>query len=676
MRKIILVLMVCFGMSSFSQNKKIDSLKNELKKDNVNLNNYFTVINYYTNLLTIDSIEKYSLSYYEMSKKSDKKENYVESLLYLSNYYKLKNDIVKKKYYFNECMRQSKIYKFDRLLSSCYFMLARDYYDKSQSKECLENALKSLPYYEKMGLKGAEMTETIYVMIIMSYKNLGNLQKANEYLIKQKRIVRNAGLKYKEIRIAQGEIAILEAKNQNDKVIKVSIDLIKKIKTYNNEYLKNTGLVEQYFNLASKFSERNNINLSRKYLDSSKFSIQKMDKFYIESITPYYKNLEAELLIKEKKIDNATLETIEYSKNSDESFNNAKNHTLKGDFYKKKKDYLKSIEEYEISKELYIKKGFKNNLGNLLKQLIELNILAEDSTKAIAYLKDYSTNNKEIFNEQVAKSITASEIKYETELKESQIKTQQLQIEQEKTNKYMAFGGIGFLILLSGGGYVWFKNQQKQKELHTQNTLFGLRHNINSMELQNLNQQLNPHEIKNLLASISPEIQDKAPESYKKMLQLFNLTKASLNSNSITDSVENQVQQIEGFLSLEKNMLLEPLEYTIDNKIENHQTQIPRLLLKNLVENAIKHGIKGQENGGEIKVILQENNGFINIEIDDTGKGRQHAISLDSGIGTSTYQKLFATLNPKNKENATFEIIDKEQGTKVEVKIPVDYKYS
>jgi len=676
MRKIILVLMVCFGMSSFSQNKKIDSLKNELKKDNVNLNNYFTVINYYTNLLTIDSIEKYSLSYYEMSKKSDKKENYVESLLYLSNYYKLKNDIVKKKYYFNECMRQSKIYKFDRLLSSCYFMLARDYYDKSQSKECLENALKSLPYYEKMGLKGAEMTETIYVMIIMSYKNLGNLQKANEYLIKQKRIVRNAGLKYKEIRIAQGEIAILEAKNQNDKVIKVSIDLIKKIKTYNNEYLKNTGLVEQYFNLASKFSERNNINLSRKYLDSSKFSIQKMDKFYIESITPYYKNLEAELLIKEKKIDNATLETIEYSKNSDESFNNAKNHTLKGDFYKQKKDYLKSIEEYEISKELYIKKGFKNNLGNLLKQLIELNILAEDSTKAIAYLKDYSTNNKEIFNEQVAKSITASEIKYETELKESQIKTQQLQIEQEKTNKYMAFGGIGFLILLSGGGFLWFKNQQKQKELLTQNTLFGLRHNINSMELQNLNQQLNPHEIKNLLASISPEIQDKAPESYKKMLQLFNLTKASLNSNSITDSVENQVQQIEGFLSLEKNMLLEPLEYAIDNKIENHQTQIPRLLLKNLVENAIKHGIKGQENGGEIKVILQENNGFINIEIDDTGKGRQHAISLDSGIGTSTYQKLFATLNPKNKENATFEIIDKEQGTKVEVKIPVDYKYS
>ena len=194
------------------------------------------------------------------------------------------------------------------------------------------------------------------------------------------------------------------------------------------------------------------------------------------------------------------------------------------------------------------------------------------------------------------------------------------------------------------------------------------------MELQSLNKQLDPHEIKNLLASISPEIQEKAPESYRKMLKLFNITKASLNNNSLTESLENQAQQIDDFLSLEKSMLSENFEYSIENKIENKELQIPRLMLKNLVENSIKHGIKG--NGGVINVSISEKSNFINIIVDDSGKGRKHAISLDSGIGTSTYQNLFATLNQKNKENATFEIIDKEQGTKVEVKIPVDYKYS
>ena len=56
--------------------------------------------------------------------------------------------------------------------------------------------------------------------------------------------------------------------------------------------------------------------------------------------------------------------------------------------------------------------------------------------------------------------------------------------------------------------------------------------------------------------------------------------------------------------------------------------------------------------------------------------GRQQAISLDSGIGTSTYINLFETLNKTNTQKASFNIIDKEQGTKIEVVIPNDYKYS
>ena len=123
-------------------------------------------------------------------------------------------------------------------------------------------------------------------------------------------------------------------------------------------------------------------------------------------------------------------------------------------------------------------------------------------------------------------------------------------------------------------------------------------------------------------------------------------------------------------------MLPIPLEYSIENNIQNTQTQIPRLLLKNLVENALKHGIKQQETGGNITVEIKEKENFIYISVDDNGKGRNLEISFDSGIGTTTYQKLFATLNPKNKENATFEIIDKQQGTKIEVRIPTNYKYS
>ncbi len=338
----------------------------------------------------------------------------------------------------------------------------------------------------------------------------------------------------------------------------------------------------------------------------------------------------------------------------------------------------KLLDENGGSKLLFYRKKalLEKERGDLVKSLefkqkeleISKNELDSTFTNKIAF---YETKYKTV--EKQAK-IDAQNLQLEK--RKNQIKNQQIQIQKEKTNKYLAFGGIGLLLLVSVGGYFWFRNQQKQNNLKTQNTLLGLQQNLMEAELSNLNKQLDPHEIKNLLASISPEIQDKAPESYKKMLKLFNLTKASLNSSSITDSIENQLQQINDFLSLEKSMLPIPLNYSIENTIENTQTQIPRLLLKNLVENAIKHGIKPQATGGNVTVKIAEKDHFINISIDDTGKGRLHAISLDSGIGTSTYQKLFATLNPKNKENATFEIIDKEQGTKVEVKIPTNYKYS
>lgn len=351
-------------------------------------------------------------------------------------------------------------------------------------------------------------------------------------------------------------------------------------------------------------------------------------------------------------------------------------YSQKAEIFKHQKKIIESIKYDELARGLSVESGIKPDELSIVENLIKNYILTNQNKKATQAFKDYLKLKDTLFNEQIAKSISVSEIKYETELKESKIKAQQLQIEKEKTNKNIALSSVGLILLLSFGVFWFYRSKQNQTNLKTQNTLLGLQQNLIEAELSNLNKQLDPHEIKNLLAHISPEIQDKAPDSYKKMLKLFNLTKASLNSNSITDTIENQVKQIDDFLSLEKSMSSIPLEYSIQNSIENTQTEIPRLLLKNLVENAIKHGIKQQETGGSITIVVQEKDNFIYISVDDTGKGRQHAISLDSGIGTTTYQKLFATLNPKNKENATFEIIDKVQGTKVEVRIPTHYKYS
>ena len=132
--------------------------------------------------------------------------------------------------------------------------------------------------------------------------------------------------------------------------------------------------------------------------------------------------------------------------------------------------------------------------------------------------------------------------------------------------------------------------------------------------------------------------------------------------------------QIEDLLFLEKNMLGDKLTYSIKNSIEDN-INIPRLLLKNLVENAIKHGIKPKEDGGNVTVDIVKINNYVSISVEDNGTGRIVKQTKDTGIGTSTYRKLFDILNQKNSNKASFEIIDLPQGTKIEVKIPYTYKY-
>jgi tetratricopeptide (TPR) repeat protein len=444
-----------------------------------------------------------------------------------------------------------------------------------------------------------------------------------------------------------------------------AINSFRKSKSYNLLYLV-------YANLTDYYNANNNYKDALKLSDSILLYSKSLDaqSYYYLHRSISYKGL--------KDWRNAIASInhcIEIDSVMDNEYNVALDYKERGNVYNEMKLHSKALGDFALAMKKFEGKTDDIEEKQLLRDYVRTFLLVYHPDVAKQFEK-YIVLNEAINNETVDKNGSELDTKYRTAEKEAQIKTQQLQLANEKSRRNMALSGIGFIILLSGGGFMWFKNQQKQKSLQTQNTMLSLQQNINYMELQNLNQQLDPHELKNLLASISPEIQTKAPDAYRQMLKLFNLTKASLNSKSITDSLENQVQQIDDFLSLEKNMLSVPLTYSIHNSVENTEIQMPRLILKNLVENSVTHGIKGKPGGGNISVSITDKNGMIHIEVDDSGVGRKNAISSDSGIGTSTYQKLFVTLNHSNKEHATFGIFDKEEGTRVEVRIPVDYKYS
>lgn len=338
------------------------------------------------------------------------------------------------------------------------------------------------------------------------------------------------------------------------------------------------------------------------------------------------------------------------------------------------KKHKESYEYFEKALEIFSQSEFLKDKKLTLEKLIDISLEYRDFDRVETYFNALKNVEKEFLNEERIKAIAAQEVLFETEKKEKQIAEQALELEQEKNAKlYASFGAIVLLFLLIA---VWlgFRQQNKKRSLEILNSLMTMQKNIVEKELEQLNKQLDPHEIKNMLASISPEIQDKAPDAYRKMLKLLNIVKSSL-SGKITQELNEQIQQIRDFLTLEQTHFTEPFEFEVDVNLNHEMLKIPRLLLKNLVENSVKHGMRALRGKGKILVSVSEANDVIHIVVRDNGVGRKQAIMNDSGIGTVTYKRLFEVLNMRNDRKASFEIIDLEQGTQVEVKIPLDYNY-
>ena len=670
MRKsLFLILLSCLV---FGQNKKIDSLKmivkkskdDTLKVDNLNIiSGSFWDKNW-------DSARVYTMSSYNLAKKLGDKRGMFYNLINLGVYEDVGGNFNKSLEYYNEARKFLPQIKEKKRIANYYYNLGNLYLGYGKDEDAIKSYNSAIVKYKEINklnsISGINGNLSLIYTKRSDYKKANELLFSNIQYFSSKNDDKNLASAYNNVGNNYSSL----------KEFKKALEYYKLGELHSNKANHLYLMALSNLNIGVAYGELKNIKLSEDYLLKSKelytqasypIGVQKVNmnlcNLYLRKKQYQKANYIADVILVNKEL-----------LKSEPDFINS--HLMKGKSLFYLQQYKQALPLLEIS---YKKaKETKNNvlITNIIPFLINSKFRSNNDKQGEILFKEYDSLSK-LKNVNENKQIFFKlDTQFRTAEKETQIKVQEKQINVEKTNRNIAISGIGFLLLLSGGGFWFFKNRQKQKELQNQNTLLGLQQNLNAMELQSLNKQLDPHEIKNLLASISPEIQEKAPESYRKMLKLFNITKASLNSHSLTENIEIQIQQTEDFLSLEKNMLSVPLEYSIENNLVQKDLQIPRLMLKNLVENAIKHGIKGKENGGMIKIELFEKNNFIYIMVDDTGRGRKNAISLDSGIGTSTYQKLFATLNNKNKDNATFEITDKEQGTKVEVRIPKDYKYN
>jgi sensor histidine kinase YesM len=151
-----------------------------------------------------------------------------------------------------------------------------------------------------------------------------------------------------------------------------------------------------------------------------------------------------------------------------------------------------------------------------------------------------------------------------------------------------------------------------------------MEHALKESELLALQSQVNPHFIFNTInigAKIAMLQGDKITCSY--LENVADIFRYNLKGLETRTTIKDEINNVVAYINLLQTRFGDGIAF--DSKIYCDEslldTEIPRMTLQPLVENAYIHGISECENGGEINLEFREDSESIYIYIIDNGKG-------------------------------------------------------
>jgi two-component system LytT family sensor kinase len=187
-----------------------------------------------------------------------------------------------------------------------------------------------------------------------------------------------------------------------------------------------------------------------------------------------------------------------------------------------------------------------------------------------------------------------------------------------------------FLLILNGAFYffiyffiwnlIYFMYHYVAKSRKQQLDTLQLEALVKELELKTIKAHINPHFIFNSLNSIRALVDENPERARAAVTELSNILRSSMQTEKIEMvAFERELDIVKDYLALE-NMRFEDrlrIEYQIDE--DTLDQQVPPMMLQTLVENAIKHGISKQINGGVVRIISDFKNNFHELAVQNTG---------------------------------------------------------
>jgi len=214
---------------------------------------------------------------------------------------------------------------------------------------------------------------------------------------------------------------------------------------------------------------------------------------------------------------------------------------------------------------------------------------------------------------------------------------------------------------------------------------------LSQTEMKALHAQMNPHFIFNSLNSIREMILNNENREASRFLGNFaHLIRITLDqSRKSYISLRDTMDYLNRYIEMEK--IRNPdfhFRMEVDNALEPDETILPPLLIQPFIENAIWHGMNGEEKEINIHVRFIKKDDQLICTIEDDGIGIDHTVKMknekNSGhesVSIANIKKRIDLLNQKHDLHSSILIKDKNNekgytgtGTIVSITLPLEIK--
>ena len=214
--------------------------------------------------------------------------------------------------------------------------------------------------------------------------------------------------------------------------------------------------------------------------------------------------------------------------------------------------------------------------------------------------------------------------------------------------------------------------EEKEKEA----AVSDVSRQVTEARLQALQAQVEPHFLYNTLANVQALTEIDPPAANQMVGHLIQYLRSALpKMRDSTSTVGQELELVRAYLNILKMRMGPRLEFSVEAPDDMLGLAFPPMMLPSLVENAIKHGLEPQREGGRIDVqvsrVATALGEQICIEVRDTGRGLSDTpIQAGGGVGLSNLRERLAAIYGGR---AQFSIESNQpQGVVARLRVPVE----